>query len=165
MTTPTHPESNITMHVMRLNPSHGPVIAACIDSDPFTYISMKGLNTYTNLALLPWYGLFSEQILHAAAVLLPNQMALVATRNPIDCAPLGLALKGHHGPVMVIGRPADAHGLWRWSSQSANETRQTLYTANQVENQQPVDGFRKATIEDLDVIRSYSIAGALEETG
>lgn len=154
------------MNVRRLSPSDIPLIQTLFRDVPYESIGIRGLMTYGNLAMLPWYGVLQRDEIIGVAVLIPGQLALTWSKTPKYCELLGDAFRGKHAPCTTIGPMDCAQNLWNgWTPTAPTITPQTLYTATDISQGPIASGFRAARDDEARRIAELGGSGEEEETG
>ncbi len=144
------------MSVLRLDDAWEPALDELLLRAPATNLFLLGYADAIPLRRAWWYGVRHGDRLRAVCLVVPGRLIVpFAPLDPRDATALGNHLRRRHPPAMMVGPRAACDALWEAFAPDAPLDRhydQRLYQCTQPGPRHPVPGFRKAALDDLDVI-------------
>lgn len=136
-----------------LSHAHRPALTGLLEQDPVANLFLLGWLRSQDMTRAPWFGVVRRGELVAAALVVPERLAVPWAPAADDAADIGRRLK-HLAQVagMVIGPREACDALWAgWEPGRARLWYdQRLYVQEEAPGGPPVDGFRRAAMRDLD---------------
>lgn len=157
------------MSVIRLDDAWSPALEELLLHEPQVNLFLLGYADAVPLRRAVWYGVRHGQHLRAACLLLPGRLLVpYAPLSERDAEAIGALLRKRHRPTMMVGPRAACDALWEAFAPDAEVDRrydQRLYVCDAAQPLDPVPGFRKATLDDLDVVAEHARRMEYEDLG
>jgi len=154
------------VQVTKLTPTHLGAIGTLLGRFPLETIALRGMATYANLHLTPWYGVLSDNELLGLVLVIPDLVAMPCAPTAPVRALLGEALRDKYALTMMVGPQTDTDGIWHhWSNgaEPARSIQQTVYQTTAIPPGTPHTGFRLAEARDLECVAHNAANGEAEE--
>lgn len=157
------------MKVVRLTDRHAPAIEERLLEAPSVNLFLLGYLDAVPIARSTWYGVTDGDHVGGVVLLVPGRLAVPWSVDPDHARALGATLRGRHAPCMMVGPREACDALWSaWADASTPLDRwhdQRLYVCERALPSEPLAGFRRAHLGDLDVLVAQSAAMEWEDVG
>ncbi|MCB9663340.1 MAG: GNAT family N-acetyltransferase [Alphaproteobacteria bacterium] len=158
------------MKVVRLTDRHAPAIEERLLDAPPVNLFLLGYLDAIPIARATWYGVPREDgALAGLVMLVPGRLAVPWCPEPEAADALGRTLHGRHRPCMMVGPREACDALWAaWAPADTPVDRwhdQRLYVCDQAPAGEPLRGFRRAVVADLEQVVAQSAAMEWEDVG
>lgn len=151
----------------RLTSSDEAALEELLMVDPVVNLFLLGFADEHPLSRWPWYGVpgWGGRLV-AAALVVPDRLMVPFAPDERDAHRLGLRLRRHHVPCMMVGPRAACDAAWAaWAprTQPARWHDQRLYVCDAPSSLPPIEGFRRATWDEWPKVAALSAAMQIED--